>query len=128
VGESQSSSLALSSKIEKHSVKAEPAEGHSSSNFYFGSSKEASSMLHALPHLTPAPFSTTHPYPHSKQHYYQALDDMKYHSLHPHGYSHPHSHHPHHGYSSLHCSTNSTGGMFYSGLPEYSSRSNLQPS
>ena len=131
-----SSSLPNRSKSDRSSVKSEPLEGSASSYYssHFSGSKplqESASMLHGLPQLTPAPFSS---HSHHHQHYHQGFsltDDVKYHNPHA-GAQHHHSSlpYPHHGYGSFHSSSNgaNTSGMFYTGLPEHSSKLNLQAS
>ena len=120
------------SKPDRSSVKSEPLDGSASS--YYSSShlsgakslqdSTSSAMLHGLPQLTPAPFTSHH------QHYHQGFslnDDVKYHS----GSHHSSLPYPHHGYGSFHSSgvngANSSA-MLYPGLPEHSSKLNLQPS
>ena len=120
------------SKPDRSSVKSEPLEGSAAS--YYSSShisgakslqdSSSSAMLHGLPQLTPAPFSSHH------QHYHQGFsinEDVKYHS----GSHHSSLPYTHHGYGSFHSSgvngANSSS-MLYTGLPEHSTKLNLQPS
>ena len=134
-------------KSDRSSVKSEPLDQNSTtaasaaSSYYsshFAGSKSlhdsSSSVLHGLPQLTPAPFSS-HSHHHHQHHYHQGFslnDDVKYGTAAGAGAQHHHSSLPyqHHGYGSFHSASNgvNSSGMFYTGLPEHSSKLNLQAS